>query len=275
MRVVLTGASDGIGRHLAGALAISHDVWGIARNGPALNVLQNELGNHFFWSSCDVSCWSNVESVAGHVKASWHSVDVLICCAGVVTPIGPAMETAPESWSHAIRVNLDGTYFTIRSFFELLKASQTRAKVICFSGGGAAGPRENFSPYAAAKAGIVRLVETLSAEWVGTNIDINAVAPGAIPTAMTGAVIDAGPKLAGEKEYSSALHPQVGAAVALDHVTGLVNYLLSKESNGISGKLISAVWDPWKGLAEHAADLKDSDVYTLRRIMPTDRGFHW
>ena len=275
MRIVLTGASAGIGRHLAGTLVDSNDVWGIARNESALNVLQNELGSRFCWSSCDVSSWPNLESVAGHIETSWSSVDALICCAGVVTPIGPAMKTNPESWSHAVRVNLDGVYFTIRSFFDLLMASKSRAKLICFSGGGATGPRENFTPYAAAKAGVVRLVETLSEEWVGTSIDINAVAPGAIPTAMTEAVIDAGPKRAGEVDYSSALQQQAPAGEALERVAGLVNYLLSAESDGISGKLISAVWDPWQELADHSADLKDSDIYTLRRITPSDRGFDW
>ena len=275
MRIVLTGASAGIGRHLAGTLVDSNDVWGIARNESALNVLKNELGSRFSWSSCDVSSWSNLESVVGHIETSWPSVDALICCAGVVTPIGPAMEADPESWSHTVRVNLDGVYFTIRSFFDLLMASQSRAKLICFSGGGATGPRKNFTPYAAAKAGVVRLVETLSEEWIGMSIDINAVAPGAISTAMTEAVIDAGPKRAGEVDYSSALQRQDPAVEALERVAGLVNYLLSAESDGISGKLISAVWDPWQELADHGADLKDSDIYTLRRITPSDRGFDW
>jgi 3-oxoacyl-[acyl-carrier protein] reductase len=54
----------------------------------------------------------------------------------------------------------------------------------------------------------------------------------------------------------------------------LAVFLGSADSDGISGKLLSAVWDPWRDLAAHRADL-ESDVYTLRRIVPGDRGLAW
>ena len=52
-------------------------------------------------------------------------------------------------------------------------------------------------------------------------------------------------------------------------------YLASSESDNITGKLISAVWDPWKDLQMHLSDLQKTDVYTLRRIVPTDRNLSW
>jgi 3-oxoacyl-[acyl-carrier protein] reductase len=52
-------------------------------------------------------------------------------------------------------------------------------------------------------------------------------------------------------------------------------YLASRESDGITGKLISAVWDPWESLQEHLEDLTESDIYTLRRITPADRSKSW
>ena len=51
--------------------------------------------------------------------------------------------------------------------------------------------------------------------------------------------------------------------------------LASRRSDGITGKLISAAWDPWQSLPEHLADLNATDVYTLRRIVPKDRGLAW
>jgi len=51
--------------------------------------------------------------------------------------------------------------------------------------------------------------------------------------------------------------------------------LLSSASDGISGRLISAVWDRWPELASHREELCQSDVYTLRRIIPQDRGLKW
>jgi len=58
-------------------------------------------------------------------------------------------------------------------------------------------------------------------------------------------------------------------------VTALVEYLLSPVSDGISGRLISALWDPWQDLARHKEELADSDIYTLRRVVPADRGAPW
>jgi 3-oxoacyl-[acyl-carrier protein] reductase len=49
-------------------------------------------------------------------------------------------------------------------------------------------------------------------------------------------------------------------------------YLGSAASDGVTAKLLSALWDPWEGLADHASALAESDVYTLRRIVPEDRG---
>jgi 3-oxoacyl-[acyl-carrier protein] reductase len=62
--------------------------------------------------------------------------------------------------------------------------------------------------------------------------------------------------------------------VPLEKGARLAVYLASAESNGITGKLISAQWDPWPTLHEHRQDLQ-SDIYTLRRIVPEDRGKNW
>ena len=51
-------------------------------------------------------------------------------------------------------------------------------------------------------------------------------------------------------------------------------FLGSTASDGITGKLLSAIWDPWETLAELRTDLA-GDVYTLRRVNPKDRGFTW
>ena len=125
--------------------------------------------------------------------------------AAIQGAIGPAMSADPRLWSQTIRTNLDGTYFTIRAFWPLLQAApRAEAKIICFSGGGATKARPNFSAYAAAKAGVVRLVENLAAEWTDVPVDINAIAPGAINTAMTEETVRSGPEVVGQAEWESA-----------------------------------------------------------------------
>ena len=61
----------------------------------------------------------------------------------------------------------------------------------------------------------------------------------------------------------------------LENADSIGLFLASGKSNGITGKLISAVWDPWKELIQHKDILQQSDIYTLRRIIPEDRGYEW
>ncbi len=265
MKIVLTGSSSGIGQFLAVALAHGgHEVCGLARS--------QDAGSGF---PCDVSDWNAVQSCAEKIAAKWNAVDALICCAGIQEPIGPAMEIDPLAWRKNIAVNLDGTFFPIRALHALLKKSAGRGKVICFSGGGATAPRANFAAYGVAKTGVVRLVETLAAEWRGEPRDINAIAPGAIFTRMTEQVLASGEALAGAGEFSSAEKLSRDNDAKLERVLGLVEFLLSPASDGISGRLISAPWDAWQDFPARRAELMESDIYTLRRILPADREKKW
>jgi NAD(P)-dependent dehydrogenase (short-subunit alcohol dehydrogenase family) len=264
MNLVLTGSSSGIGRFLADSLAAKgHSVCRLARS-----------PQDGFGFQCDVSSWPALERCAKAVTEKWDAVDGLICCAGIQEPIGPAMEIDPAAWRSALAVNLDGTFFAIRAFHSLLRRSPQRAKVICFSGGGSTSPRPNFAAYGVSKTGVVRLVETLAAEWQGQPSDINAIAPGAIFTRMTEQVLARGVAVTGKKEFEQASKQTRDNAGQLEKVLGLVEFLLSSRSDGISGKLISAVWDPWEKFPEFKKDL-DGDIYTLRRIVPKDRGKAW
>jgi 3-oxoacyl-[acyl-carrier protein] reductase len=118
-------------------------------------------------------------------------------------------------------------------------------------------------------------VETIAEEEIQAPLDINAVAPGAIATRLTDEIIALGPDIAGQAEFDSALKQKAGGGASLEHALDLVEWLLSPKSDGITGKLLSAPWDPWQGLAEHAHSLARSDVYTLRRILPEDRGMKY
>jgi 3-oxoacyl-[acyl-carrier protein] reductase len=147
-------------------------------------------------------------------------------------------------------------------------------KIIQISGGGATSPMPGISAYAASKSAIVRFTETLALELADAGIDVNALAPGAMNTRMLDEVLHAGPDRVGQAYYERSLAqqesggtpPTVGAELAL--------WLASSESDGVTGKLISAVWDPWRDFEAHRDELS-SDVYTLRRIIPRDRGMDW
>lgn len=283
MNVVLTGSSTGIGRAIAAHLLRRGDhVWGIARSD------QSDFAAHhserFRFSRCDVARWAEVERAAAEVSSAWPHVDGLIAAAGLQGEIGRALTANPARWSETIRANLDGTFFALRGFAGLLSRAPRRAKIVCFSGGGATKARARFSAYGVAKTGVVRLVETIAEEERGQSLDINAIAPGAISTRLTDEVLALGPAVVGETEYAAAKKvktAEVSAATSvttndpLEKALGLVEWLLSPASDGVSGRLLAAPWDPWPTLDQHASELAPTDIYTLRRIVPEDRGLKW
>ena len=274
MRIVITGSSSGIGRALAERLlAHGHEVWGLARSDQADMAARHD--STFHATRCDVAGWAHVARAAAEVGAAWPHVDGLVCCAGLQGEIGRAVTADPVRWSATVRANLDGTFFAIRAFHPALHRAPRRAKIVCFSGGGASKARPHFSAYGSAKTAIVRLVETIAEEERGTALDINAVAPGAINTRMTDEIVTAGPAVAGEAEYQAAVRHKKADGALLERALDLVEWLLSPASDGISGRLISAVWDPWPTLDRQREGLTGSDIYTLRRVTPEERGQEW
>jgi 3-oxoacyl-[acyl-carrier protein] reductase len=149
------------------------------------------------------------------------------------------------------------------------------ASMINLSGGGATGPRANFSAYASAKAALVRFSETIAEEVKGQGITVNCIAPGAMKTAMLGEVLKTGAVGAGEREFTTAAKVFEDGGASMDRVADLALFLSSDAARGITGKLISAVWDRWEAWPDHAAELAGSDLYTLRRVVGRDRGCSW
>jgi NAD(P)-dependent dehydrogenase (short-subunit alcohol dehydrogenase family) len=271
MNVVLTGSSTGIGRALAERLLARGDhVWGIARSDQA-----DFAGRHaglFRFSRCDIAQWPDVERTASEVGTTWPHIDALITAAGIQGEVGRALTANPTRWSATVRANLDGTFFSIRAFAKLLSSAPRRAKIVCFSGGGATKPRARFSAYGVAKTGVVRLVETIAEEERDQPLDINTIAPGAINTRLTEEVLNLGPDVVGKTEFAAAQKQKASGGGSLEKALGLVEWLISPASDGISGRLLAAPWDPWPTLGDHASTLAPSDAYTLRRIVPEERG---
>ena len=257
MNVVITGSSSGIGKLLSKYfIEKNHNVCKISRS--------KQDGFSF---QCDVSDLNSIQSCVESISKQWSHVDCLICCAGIQDPIGPAMLSDPLKWKNNIDVNLIGTYYTIHSFYKLLN----RSKIICFSGGGSTSSRPNFSSYGVAKTGIVRLVEILSDEF-DSNIEINAIAPGAIYTNMTEQIL-ANSELAGKNEWESANKLSKNNDEKIKKVIELIEFLIT--TNGISGKIISAQRDNLDDIKNNIEDIQNTDIYTLRRIVPNDRNKKW
>jgi 3-oxoacyl-[acyl-carrier protein] reductase len=92
---------------------------------------------------------------------------------------------------------------------------------------------------------------------------------------MTEAVLAAGPSNAGPQEYLDAMRVARDGADVAARAADLCVFPASRASDGITGRLLAAMWDPWPMLSRHVDELRDSDVYALRRIVPKDRRFNW
>jgi 3-oxoacyl-[acyl-carrier protein] reductase len=166
-----------------------------------------------------------------------------------------------------------GTVYPCRAVVPGMKARR-RGKIINLSGGGATNPLPGISAYAASKAASVRFTETLALELKPFGIDVNAMAPGALATRMMDQLLNARPAVAGNAFMERMQKLKDSGGTPLSVGAKCCVWLASEASNGITGKLVAAQWDPYEAFPEHAAEL-ESDIYTLRRIVPKDRGRDW
>jgi NAD(P)-dependent dehydrogenase (short-subunit alcohol dehydrogenase family) len=275
---IITGASQGFGlavarnyvMHGAHVLLCARGTEQLEQAGAALTTLAADRCR-VLTMSVDVSCPTEVERLISFALDKLGTLDIVVANAGVYGPKGAVEAVDWDEWRRAIEVNLNGTVLTCRAALPHLK-KRGFGKIIVLSGGGATRPMPFLSAYAASKAAVVRFAETLAGEVAEFGIDVNAIAPGALNTRLLDEILEAGPDKVGREFYGASLRQKADGGDGLQRGADLCVYLASSASNGITGKLISAKWDQWTDLAEQRDTLRSSDVYTLRRIVPADRG---
>lgn len=273
--VLLTGATGTLGRAIAEAycragarLVLS------SKPGPAVQIMADDLSSRFSLDvptlACDLSREDDIRHLAEETRRRFGGLDVLINTAAVIGPIGPLWENDWDEWKRAMDTNLLAVVHLCRLCVPFMPLGSGRGKIINSSGGGASSPRPRFSAYAAAKTSVVRFSETLALEVEGRRIDINCIAPGVLNSTLTRTVVNAGPERAGTKEYDVARDATDRDTDARDRAAALAVFLGSSQSDGISGRLLSAIWDDWESLHGDAPVLNSADTYTLRRVVPEE-----
>ena len=228
MKILVTGASSGIGAHISKFLAREGaKVVMAARRLEALEELAEEAGENVSVVQMDVG---DVESIhAGVVEAASRmgGLNGLFANAGISWG-GTALDMPDEDWTRVINVNLNGVFRTARA----------AAHVMIEGGGGAilcTGSVLSFRPgaavaaYAASKAAVVHLTRSLALEWADHNIRVNAIAPGYFPTEMTS------PFLLSEKGQALADGVPMRRFGRLEELEGPVELLLGPRGSFITG----------------------------------------
>ena len=274
---IITGGSRGIGKTIATAFAKEGSNLILAsRTMSELEATKREIESlsatrvEIFRG--DVSQPREVEELVEFTLKEFASVDILVNCAGVPGPIGLTCDIDTEKWLETFLINLYGTFLCIKAVFPIMIKNK-RGKIINLSGGGAVSPRPRFSAYSASKGAVVRLTETLAEEVKEYNVYINAISPGAVNTKMLDVVLEAG-EAAGE-EFVKAIKQKQEGGTPPERAAELSLFLASSKSDGLTGRLISAVWDNWREIPQHLSEIMASEIYTSRRIIPKDREYNW
>jgi 3-oxoacyl-[acyl-carrier protein] reductase len=278
---IITGANQGLGLAIARRyVELGANVLLAARDADRLRQAETELKRHtrpgqiVISQTGDVSRPEDCQAIVSRALTTLPNVVILVNNAGVYGPIGRVEENDWEAWVQAIQINLFGTVLMCRAILPHLR-SQGYGKIINLSGGGATSPLPRFSSYAASKAAVVRFTETLAEEVREHHIVVNAIAPGPLNTRLLDKVLEAGPERTGQEFYERSLKQREEGGAPLDKGAALAAFLASSASDGITGRLLSAVWDNWIELPARQQQLDKSDIYTLRRIIPEDRGQKW
>ncbi len=144
-----------------------------------------------------------------------------------------------------------------------------RGKIINFSGGGATSPLCRFSAYGVSKAAVVRLTETLAEEVKEFNIQVNAIAPGAVDTKLQDLVLAAGERAGDLLQRIRRLRETGEGGTPREVPAELALFLASDDSRKLTGRLISAPNDKWESWTEERIEqVMSQPWFTLRRMDP-------
>ncbi len=277
---IITGASQGLGREIARHYAgEGASLTLVARDAAALQQLATDIGSNagkqtICCISADITDPTSISQIVAQTIEQQGGLHILVNNAGIWGPKGPTEDVDWDEWIYTMNVNVLAPVAMCRAVLPHMK-KQRYGKIIQLSGGGATKPMPRTSAYAASTAAVVRFAETLAEAVKEFGIDINAIAPGAMNTKMLDEMLAAGPEKLGETTYASLLKQLANGGDSPENAAELAAFLASPASDGLTGKLISAVWDNWRDFPAHIAELQRSDVYTLRRIAGRDRGITW
>jgi 3-oxoacyl-[acyl-carrier protein] reductase len=244
---MVTGGGRGIGAAIARRLADGGASIAIADiDGSMANATARQIavvtGQNVIGLEGDVTNRANIEQLVGEIETWGGPIDILVNNAGILHN-APLLEMDDNDWSSVIEVNLTGAFYCSRAVAPTMVRRQY-GKIVNVSSGSAYGSHRGQANYSSAKAGIIGLTRTLAIELGPSNINVNAVAPGAIESEMTRATArQIGVSF---EEYRR----QTSANIALrrlgqpEDVADVICFLASEAARHITGEVINVAGSP-------------------------------
>ncbi len=274
---VITGAGKGLGKIIAKRFVEEGaSVFLTGRDEEALEQTKKEIsvnlqhGQRIISYKLDISIYAEIDKFLKYFYNEFSHLDILVNNAGINGPLGYIEDVNWGEWVDCFNTNLFGPVYLTRSFLPDMK-KRNYGKIIFLSGGGATSPLPAITAYAASKVALIRFAESLSKELSNTKIDVNSIAPGIMKTRITEEYIELGSSILEGDFIVKIKEALEKGGVPLEKPADLAVYLASEEINGMTGRLISAAWDPWPFLEKEKENIKNTDVYTLRRTTPSIR----
>ena len=235
--VLLTGASSGVGRHLARMLA-RHGARVVccARREAELASLVAEIasaGGSAIAQVCDVSSEASVKAAFDRAEAEWGMVDSVIVNAGITNAM-PAVKMSVESFDQLMAINLRGSFLTAREAgLRMIAAGppdpSVPRRVVFIASTTARKPEKGAVAYGASKAGMVMIAKTLALEWARHDINVNAILPGFMPTEIVTSYLESDE---GRQQIAGWPRKRV---MPVEDIDAAVRFLLSAGSRSVSG----------------------------------------
>lgn len=265
--MLVTGAGRGIGKRLAiGFAGQGARVALLARSKAELDLCHLEIehaGGSALRIRTDVCDYEQVAAAVERTRVQFgHPVQVLVCAAGVLGPIGPFADSSPKAWQEVMQTNLAGVMNACRAVLPGM-IERRSGKIILIAGvGGTLPSRPNFAVLSATKTGMVRFAESLSEEVLEHNIQVNCLSPGETYTHMTDQIL-AAPDRSGWREVEAARQVRLTGGASAEKQIELALFLASPQSNHITGRMIH-VDDDWKRWRQNSVP---AELYRLRRVV--------
>jgi glucose 1-dehydrogenase len=238
MRILLTGASKGIGRALAARLAKPGTGLALCASRPSndLRSIVEECAAkdaRAIALTGDLAATATPQRLVEETVAALGGLDAIIANAGIVAP-SPLAHLSIDDWDRIFAINTRSAFLLAKAAYPHLKVA--RGTFLAVSSMSGLEPYPGTGAYSASKAALIMLVRTLAQEWAADGIRVNAIAPGLFRTAMT-APIYADPAKTAAREALVPMH-RIGDPAR--DLAGLVAFLLSPDATYITGQCILA-----------------------------------